>query len=351
MEALVPLLADIPGIRRLDLNGALRLADYSSVGLQTTWKLGAQYEPVDGLRLRVTRSRDLRAPAIHEIANPGSQTTTNLTVRGFTGPIPTVSGGGNPHLQPEVGDTFSAGLVVEPSAIPGLHLSADYYDIAVDQAITTIQGITVAAMCDAGNQQFCDFFTFNAAGAPTALRVPVVNAASVRNKGIDFLARYRLPVGEESSVTLNFSGNYTLNVDVNLGLGSPTIDRAGENSNYNNYALPRFRSNLELVYDRPGVQFGAEAVFVSAGTIDNTFNLTTDTSANINHVRAAVTFNLSTKFTIGDEARPFEFFARIDNLLNRWPPAIPNQTGFIITNGQYYSNIGRAFRVGVSKTF
>ncbi len=45
-----------------DLNAAVRRTDYSTSGLVTTWKAGATWQPIDDLRFRVTRSRDIRAP-------------------------------------------------------------------------------------------------------------------------------------------------------------------------------------------------------------------------------------------------------------------------------------------------
>src|SRR5690606_19175761 len=67
VETLIPLLADKPFGKSLDLNGAVRYADYSTSGGVTSWKAGLTYRPTDELRLRLTRSRDVRAANLNEL--------------------------------------------------------------------------------------------------------------------------------------------------------------------------------------------------------------------------------------------------------------------------------------------
>src|SRR5690606_36340948 len=48
--------ATVPIFSGFTTNGAVRYADYSTAGGQTTWKAGVIYEPIDGLNFRVSRS-------------------------------------------------------------------------------------------------------------------------------------------------------------------------------------------------------------------------------------------------------------------------------------------------------
>src|ERR1051325_11644121 len=66
-EVEVPLLKDMPFFHSLGANGAVRRTDYKISGAVTTWKLGGTWEPVEGLLLRMTRSRDIRAPSLSEL--------------------------------------------------------------------------------------------------------------------------------------------------------------------------------------------------------------------------------------------------------------------------------------------
>ena len=58
-ETVVPLAKDASWARSLNLNAAIRAVKYSS-GTYITWKLGGEYAPFDGLRIRGVASRDVR---------------------------------------------------------------------------------------------------------------------------------------------------------------------------------------------------------------------------------------------------------------------------------------------------
>ncbi len=69
-EFLVPLLTDAPIAKNLQFNGAVRWTDYSTSGEVTTWKAGLSWQINDDLRLRGTRSRDIRAPNLERPVRP-----------------------------------------------------------------------------------------------------------------------------------------------------------------------------------------------------------------------------------------------------------------------------------------
>src|SRR6202030_2975013 len=49
-----------------------RETDYSTSGWVSTWKVGANYKPVEDLTFRGYRSRDIRAPNLGELYEQGS---------------------------------------------------------------------------------------------------------------------------------------------------------------------------------------------------------------------------------------------------------------------------------------
>jgi len=345
-EAIVPLARDTAFARSLDINGAIRYADYSSIGGQTNWKVGAVYEPVDGLRFRVTRSRDIRAPAIFELESPGANTATNVAVNGVTARIPVNATLGNPDLKAERGDTFTAGMVIEPVSIPRLRVSLDYYDINLKDGITSLQGATIGNLCTLGQQQFCDFITFNGT-TPVSVVAPVQNIGLLRNKGIDGVLSYSVPVGSgDQTLNIMLSANYVLNALINSGVpGTPPIERAGENGQTNVGSMPRFRGTASLTYRQPEFSITAQGQFISAGTIDNTYNTTPATTININDVPAIGYLNLYSTINI---APRIKFTLAINNVLNQDPPIVPSLNFSTPTNGAYYDKVGRSFQVGVN---
>src|SRR3546814_4245893 len=101
--------------------------------------------------LRITRSRDIRAPSPAEL-NPnrsvlsGQVTDPKLNARYFV----TNYSGGNPGLKLETADTFTVGAVFQPDWFPNFRLSIDYYDIKVAGAIDIPASDMAMQICRAG---------------------------------------------------------------------------------------------------------------------------------------------------------------------------------------------------------
>jgi outer membrane receptor protein involved in Fe transport len=352
LDVVAPLAVDMPFIKSLNLNGAVRIADYSTVGSQTTWKVGLSYEPFDGLRIRSTLSQDIRAPALYELFSTGSVANNTVSVRGFQATVPTNSTLGNPNLLPERGKTKTIGLVLQPRFLPGFNASVDYYNIKLSGAIGTASLTAVQNFCNAGQAVYCAYFTFNpTTGAPTALTVPIVNLASVENEGVDFDLSYNIPLGERSSVNLGLSGNYTAHVNVDPGLGLPVVDRAGENSNLSfPFSLPHWRLNMQATYNVGPASLTAQVVYVGSGVIEKTYNTLPSLTINENNVPAVTYLNLFGRVRIGEGER-MQLFGGIKNVFNRQPPPVPNASLQSATDGTYYDIIGRAFQVGFDVKF
>jgi iron complex outermembrane recepter protein len=154
MELEMPFLRDRPGAQMLTMNVAGRRSEYENIGgfgttgetgkvSFNTWKFAFVYDPVTWLRLRGSRSQDLRAASFRELYY--SQSIPPGGIFGYV-QNPTVPPGtssffgnpawlilsGNPNLQPEESLTETIGFVVSPGgAAEGLHFSADYYEITL----------------------------------------------------------------------------------------------------------------------------------------------------------------------------------------------------------------------------
>src|SRR6185369_6237097 len=136
-ETVVPLAKDLPFLKSLTFQGAVRWADYEGSGQIWSWKGGLDAQLTDELRLRGTYSRDTRAGNISDrfdrtggVANvidkktaPAGGPPVNSAAAGYT---ITVVTGGNPAIKPEKGDTFTVGLVYRPDWLPGFDMSVDW---------------------------------------------------------------------------------------------------------------------------------------------------------------------------------------------------------------------------------
>jgi outer membrane receptor protein involved in Fe transport len=333
-ETVVPLAQDLPFLRTLDINGAVRLTDYSTSGSVTTWKVGANWEPVDGIRFRATRSRDIRAPNIVELfSSPVLSIGRVLDPITNTSPTFNTYSLGNPDLQPEKADTLAAGVVIQPSFVPGLQFSADYYKIDIDSAIATLSLIDIVDRCVGGNQQLCSLVTRDANQVITQINNPYLNLQSLSTDGLDLELSYRIPVGA-GTVSARLLANRVFSYEISDGVTS--IDRAGDIT----AGQPKWTGNATLAYQLEPIGLFADITYIGSGKFDNTYVLLTD--INDNTISSRVFVNLQAAYDLPDERIEGQLFLNVSNLFNERPPTV-----FVFSGGPNYDRIGRAFRAGV----
>jgi outer membrane receptor protein involved in Fe transport len=86
----LPLLEDVPFAKAVAFNGAVRYTDYDTSGSYLSWKLGLDWHMNDQVKLRATRSRDIRAPNLNDLFQPQTATTGSYTDL-LTGQSPNVT--------------------------------------------------------------------------------------------------------------------------------------------------------------------------------------------------------------------------------------------------------------------
>ncbi|EQB10684.1 TonB-dependent receptor domain-containing protein [Sphingobium lactosutens] len=348
LETVIPLAADTAWARNLDLNAAIRYADYSTVGGVVTWKAGVSYSVNDWLLIRATRSRDIRAPNIFELKAAPTPTLSNINdpftnsqvqVRQFLS--------GNTDLKEEVANTLSAGVVLKP--FRGFQMSVDYYKIDLKDAIASIQGNGTVSICAAtGDPFFCGNIIRNDAGVITRINAPYVNLGTVTTEGLDVEAQYRTSLGS-GDISFRGVGTYTFEASSNYGAGS--IDRVGEVGTNNSTVnpTPRFRGTFTTTYELDGFAGTVQLNYIAKGKYDATYVEGVDINDNSIPSRLYTMLSLSQKVNAGSST--FQLFGTINNLFNVSPPRVPSTTFFLPTNPAYYDTVGRNFRVGVRMSF
>ena len=355
-EAQAPLAKDVRFARELSINGAVRRTHYSLSGTVYTWKAGATYVPFSGLRLRATRSRDIRAANISELFENGGSSNTNVfdPVLGRAVQIREISAG-NPNLKPEKADTLTAGAVLQPSFLPRLTGSIDFYDIKIRNAIATLGAPTLAQGCFAGNQLYCQSITFNPDGSIAFITNTRLNIAQAATRGIDFELNYSRPRLLGGTLTAKLLATRVLRLTSTTPAG--VQDRLGQVSNFNRTAgVPKWTADAFLDYDRGPAHLGLQARFVGPGKFSSILHEGTGAnSINRNSVPAFLYLNPSAsyRFALGHD-RSVELFTAVSNLLDKDPPMIPSGAAGGInessTNGQFYDVVGRFFRFGARFT-
>lgn len=223
-ELLVPLLADLPLVQRLDLELGYRTSSYNLAGTEGTYKALLSWRPVDALLIRGGYQRANRAPNVAELfqggtvntvtfatgdpcavdtiaawgnvaSNPDRVQVQNLcraiignSTSGFDtrpggadayiGPFGFYTGenaiiSGNRNLESEDASTWTAGFVLrsslEAAALRNLSLAVDYYNIEISQAIAPTDAVTVYSTCFNANGVSNPTYSLNDPGGYCAL--------------------------------------------------------------------------------------------------------------------------------------------------------------------------------------
>lgn len=374
VETIIPLARDEQWAESFDLNAAVRATDYSSAGYVTTWKVGATYTPVADLTLRVTRSRDIRAPNIGDLYNAGTVVTDNVidTIAGpNNGQSVAYTGinGGNPNLTPEKADTTGIGVVFQPTFFEGFQASVDYWNIDVKDAITNITAQNTVDLCAQGNASFCqainDGQPFRHGTANNVIRRQPFNLAQQIARGIDFEAGYSLPLTTFSDSwdgTFRIRGlasRYIKNY-LNNGLTRPT-DTAGQNTG--TFHVPKWRWQASGTYDADPISVTLTARGVSGGTYNNDFiqcvtgcpvSVAPNITVNNNWIPGAVYFDLALNyeiFTADEGVGSVETFFNVKNITNKDAVMVGGTGNFaadtVTTNPSLYDSHGRTYRAGI----
>jgi len=379
IEALLPVVQDVRGARDFSLELGYRYSDYSTSGGINTYKALTNWAISNSWRLRGGYNRAVRAPNFYELfsqQNYGGGLTdscegedpestfeecarTGVTEAQYGNiPVSVFGGsqtlyGGNPDLSPEVADTFTAGVVWTPQTITGLSVTVDYYDIQIEDAITSIYDYYIRRICmETGDAFYCGLIHRDAAGSLWLTREGYTdttqqNIGALNARGIDLNVNYLIGLGNAGYLATDLMGSYTLE----NSLQDPIIDfdctgyfgwtcgsplavwrhrfRATWETNFRfNLSLGwRYLGGVDIDFASPDPNLGDEEWLEYAQINDadsvrpyNWFDLA-----------ASYTFRRGVKLTLG-----------VNNILDEEPPLLPGLNDFVSVNAYgNYDGLGR----------
>jgi outer membrane receptor protein involved in Fe transport len=405
-ELNVPLVKDLPLAHYAELDAAFRetrnsvhnettepppfqppaQAGFSKTRNFDTWKVSAIWDITDWLRLRGTRSRDVRAAGFRELFESYAVTAGGpfgtVNPNPWTGlPDPAnITTGGDVNLKPEKADTWTAGVVLSPKsgALQGLQLSADWYQIDLKDAIVGPPfglGVNnIVGQCFQGVQAFCDRMTRDpVTNDILTVNNSAVNIGSFLTRGFDFEGDYNLPLehlDKSMSGDLGFRviASYLYDMIVDAGLGAAPVNFAGQTgptaafggfntspkwqvNAFMTYSNGPFSGTVQLRYIGPGrfeTLDGANNLVLGPG--DPGYSTTYEGSINNNHVPSAVYVNLAASYKLPFHNQAMEVFGRVDNLFDKNPPVAPGGNGYP-TNPVYFDTYGTTWKMGLRVRF
>lgn len=339
-EVNLPLL-DIADTVHLEVNGAARYSDYSTSGGIWSWKTGGTLRLVNDVLLRAVYSRDIRSPSITEYFLARSTGIGNVQDPFVGAPQANVVSytGGNPNLTPEISHTLTLGGSYSPHYVPGLSFSVDYYDIDIDNVITTVTVQDTLNQCYAANPNdpSCGgIITRRPNGGIESISATYRNLASYSTRGIDMEASYRFAVGQ-GRVTFRALANHIFELLIDDGVR--TKDVAGVVGGDTAFSTPEWRLTGAMTYEDESFLADLRARYVDGGIYSTQVGPNGQQILN-NQVGARTYVDLGLQFKTG----PFTLFGNINNLFDVDPP-------YVVYTNPNYDVIGRYFSAGVKLRF
>ncbi len=382
-EFRVPLLAGARFAHDLAIEGAARYSDYSTIGGVNTWKLGAEWAPSDWMRLRSAYNVAIRAPSINELYSPQA--------RGFTAGVDpcTVSAnpsagqrdlcvqqgvpaadidtftqasvgferttGGNPDLSEEKSKTFTVGAVFSVPAVEGLNFAVDYFQVEVEDAITSINANQMLSDCfsrlDPASPS-CQAIVRLPNGQIDDVRSTLQNIGLLKASGLDFQADYRFAVpglaGNEGQMSLTLLTSWLFERSMQVIADQGEVDCAGFmgggcGGGTGNIMIPDLKVNLSA-----GYHSGPLTARVQTRMIDD-FQLREGITAAVQESPRTWYFDANASYDVNDR---LELFGGVDNLFDRDPPLLGTAlAGDANTDVGVYDVLGRRYFVGVRVKF
>ena len=385
-------------VHALEVNGAFRYSDYSlgRVGGVWTYNAGGEFAPIKGIRFRGQYSRSVRAPNVQDLfggastgfpaatdpcsdRGPVAERTPALRAFCIASGVPEsfvftravqpatqiqADFGGNPDVGEETSDTYTLGVVIQPGFVPRLNITADYFNIKVEDTIATrLGGLgTALSLCFNTVQNLqdptCSAFvgkrnpTNGALGLTAGGLNPSLvqdNVGKLETSGIDFQVDYTLPLfkGELGLFYLGTWLDKYRNTPVAL---LPLRENIVEGT----YGLPEYRHNVRVTYSQGPALFSVRWRY-EGGTEDfrvqNTFSGNDRIPNNALPLRSIPAWNyfdLSLGFDVDER---LTINAGVNNLFDKAPPVLGSAAEQANTLPSFFDVLGRDFFIGANFRF
>jgi iron complex outermembrane receptor protein len=365
-EARLPIMNDKPGAYVLSTDFGYRYSSYTSGFSTNTFKVGLEWAPIKDARLRAGFNRAVRAPSVGDLFSPaviGAGGTADPcwgpavggTVNGHTlqfcentGVTPAEFGhilanpaaqintslGGNPDLKPEIADTYTYGVVFQPTFVPSLVTSVDYYRIVIKNTITSLTSNTVVNNCGiTGSAALCGLIHrgpgtgslwFN---NTNFVNTQEVNIGHVSTQGLDLASHYSLDIGPAGKLGFALSGTRVLNFLTQPLPTGGAYDCVGYFGTTCGSPTPAWRHVVNTTWAAPwaGLDVTARWRYIGPVTSDRVSQdpqLSQTYFAPLAHIGGYTYFDLSASIPVASTGISFRF--GVNNIADKAPPIVAN---------------------------
>ncbi|WP_375194206.1 TonB-dependent receptor domain-containing protein [Sphingobium sp.] len=389
----------VPLVRSFDLSISGRYDSYSDVGSTTNPKFAANWEPVEGVKLRGNYSRAFVAPPTAVIGDPtqgylyasgsvgvnGTQIAVPIANYPDVVNIPGVQcnattctigtpavqgmrrqlGGGFSNMTPQKGRSWSAGIDLAPRFLPGFTAAFTYFhnkfiggvSSPSPSAIVNSAGLRdLLTICpQTCSQAQIDEFANIANGATVSGAIPPQvyylidqssrNALNLTVEGIDGQFNYRTDIGELGSFVIGTGFTYFTKFRQNFGGGTDfsILNTSGYNTTFPSV---RFKNRAQLGWTKDGLS--ADLFWNHTGSYRNWISTTVEPIV-VNsvgnpigggdRVKANDIFDLHLQYEFQGEsfARGWQVYVDAQNIFDRKPPFYNGNTNGILGGAWGYN--------------
>lgn len=394
-EVVVPVLSDLPFVKSLSLTGGYRVTDNNIFGENDTYKLTMDWKMNDAVMIRGGFQHAVRSPSITELFAPqlnnfptftnqdpcNTQTAPNTVYRNgpngaqvqalcaqqaavagtatYNQPFGQATGivGGNPDLEPEKADSWTAGLVFtspwDGTYTSNLSATVDYWSIELEDVIAAVAANTIVQRCynrDNANPTFdpnnswCQLFERDQSnGGVINLKQLSQNQAFINTSGIDFTVNWGLPIGANwGDLGFQLVTTWVEKYETQTTSVDPVYDFAGTIGQTTGSSVPEWKATLQTTWTIDQLRLGLTTRYIdSMGHA----NVVTGGSPTANTGVDAVTYwDLSASFDLTEQ---LTVRATVNNLFDEDPQLYsPNVQAN--TDPSLYDVLGRRFFVGIN---
>jgi iron complex outermembrane receptor protein len=360
-EARLPIINDMPFAYSLSADAGYRYSNYTLGGTTNTYKFGLEWSPIHDVRLRGGYNRAVRAPNLDELFEP-AVVGAGGTADPCWGPTPVLSQaqcaltgvtaqqyghilanpaaqintqvGGNIALKPEIADTYTFGMVLQPDIVPNLVASFDVFYIKVKETITSLSSNTIINDCAlSGDPALCGLIHrgpsgslwFNTANFVTATNE---NIGKISTRGLDVTSHYHMDVGNLGKLSFNLTGTYTKDFYTQPLPTGGSYDCAGYWGTTCGAPLPHWRHVLNTTWGLPwwGIDLTARWRLVGPSNVDRSSSdpqLKANYYVSTKHIPGYNYIDLSASMPVTSWV---DFRVGVNNIGDKNPPLILNGT-------------------------
>ncbi|MET3115997.1 iron complex outermembrane receptor protein [Undibacterium sp. GrIS 1.8] len=203
---------NIPVLKTLEGNIAVRNDRYNDVGASTNYKASVRWQPTKIALFRASVGTGFRAPTLSDLWTPQTLGTTeafNDPATGQTGLQVNQVSGGNPNLKPEKSKQYSIGMVLQPTNTTSVGI--DLFNVEIKDILATPSAQEIVSRFRAGDTSYASLVQLSGNDI-TLVRSILANTGDAKVQGADVFATWR-DTFSFGRLDLALNGTYTSKFD------------------------------------------------------------------------------------------------------------------------------------------